>query len=125
MTDKIDKTDKTQLKALFTDIISLENEEEILKEKMKNLKMKKDKAHDIYINYMSNNDILDKEILFGQYKIKCSSSKIIESISKKRITEQLKIFLKDENLANQATACIYNDRNSTQKISLKIINIKK
>ena len=118
-------TDKTQLKAFITDFISLNNEEEIMKTKIKNLKMKKDKAHDEIVNYMSNNDILDKEIIFEQNKIKCASSKITDSISKKLIFERLKIFLKDENVANQATTFIYSNRNSTQKISLKVINIKK
>lgn len=118
-------TDKTQLKTFITDFISLNNDEEILKTKLKNLKMKKDKIHDVIINYMSNNDILDKEIIFEQNKIKCSSSKTTESISKKLILERLKIFLKDENIATQATTYIYSDRNSTQKLSLKVSNIKK
>jgi len=118
-------SDKNQLKAFISEYIYLNKEENIYKDKMKNLKNKKDKIHDHIVNYMSNNDILDKEIIFEENKIKCSSTKISESITKKLIFERLKQFLKDENLATQATNYIYSDRNSSQKISLKISNIKK
>ena len=118
-------TDKNQLKQFINDFITLNKEEEIYKEKMKNLKTKKDKIHDTIINYMSNNDILDKEIIFENNKIKCGSSKTTESITKKLIFERLKQFLKDENLATQATNYIYSDRNSSQKLILKILDLKK
>lgn len=118
-------TDKNQLKQFINDFITLNKEEEIYKEKIKNLKTKKDKIHDTIINYMSNNDILDKEIIFENNKIKCGSSKTTESITKKLIFQRLKEFLKDENLATQATNYIYNDRNSSQKLVLKIFDLKK
>ena len=118
-------SEKSQLKLFISEFITLDKEENIYKDKIKNLKNKKDKIHDNIVNYMSNNDILDKEIIFENNKIKCASSKITESITKKLILERLKLFLKDENLANQATNFIYSDRNSSQKLSLKISNIKK
>ena len=118
-------SDKNQLKQFINDFITLNKEEEIYKEKIKNLKNKKDKIHDTIINYMSNNDILDKEIIFENNKIKCGSSKTTESITKKLIFQRLKEFLKDENLATQATNYIYNDRNSSQKLVLKILDLKK
>ena len=118
-------SEKSQLKLFISEFITLDKEECIYKDKIKNLKNKKEKIHDNIVNYMSNNDILDKEIIFENNKIKCTSSKITESITKKLILERLKLFLKDENLANQATNFIYSDRNSSQKLSLKISNIKK
>ena len=118
-------TDKSQLKLFISEYINLNNEEDLLKDKIKNLKSKKDKIHDNIVNYMSNNDILEKEIIFDKNKIKCASSKITESITKKLIFEKLKQFLKDENIATQATDYIYNGRNCTQKLSLKVSNIKK
>ncbi len=118
-------SEKSQLKLFISEFITLDKEENIYKDKIKNLKNKKDKIHDNIVNYMSNNDILDKEIIYENNKIKCASSKITESITKKLILERLKLFLKDENLANQATNFIYSDRNSSQKLSLKISNIKK
>lgn len=118
-------SEKSQLKLFISEFITLDKEENIYKDKIKNLKNKKEKIHDNIVNYMSNNDILDKEIIFENNKIKCASSKITESITKKLILERLKLFLKDENLANQATNFIYSDRNSSQKLSLKISNIKK
>lgn len=118
-------SDKSQLKHFISEFISLNNEEENLKNKIKNLKTKKDKIHDSIVNYMSNNDILEKEIIFDQNKIKCSSSKVTESITKKLILTRLKQFLKDDKIANDATDFIYAERNSTQKLSLKVSNIKK
>lgn len=118
-------SEKTQLKQIISDFINLDKEENIYKDKIKNLKNKKEKIHDSIVNYMSNNEILDKEIIFENNKIKCASSKITESITKKLILERLKVFLKDENIANKATNFIYSDRNSSQKYSLKISNIKK
>ena len=112
-------SEKSQLKLFISEFITLDKEENIYKDKIKNLKNKKDKIHDNIVNYMSNNDILDKEIIYENNKIKCASSKITESITKKLILERLKLFLKDENLANQATNFIYSDRNSSQKLSLK------
>lgn len=118
-------SEKSHLKGIISEYIILDKEENIYKDKLKNLKNKKEKIHDNIVNYMSNNEILDKEIIFENNKIKCASSKITESITKKLILERLKIFLKDENLANQATQFIYKDRNSSQKLSLKVSNIKK
>lgn len=116
---------KSELKSYISEYINIDKEENVYKDKLKNIKNKKTKIHDFIINYMSNNDILDKEIIFDDNKIKCSSSKISESITKKLILERLKLFLKDENLATQATNFIYSDRNSSQKLSLKLSNIKK
>lgn len=118
-------SDKSQLKLFISEYININKEEDIIKNKIKVLKNKKEKIHDNIVNYMSNNDILDKEIIFEDSKIKCSSSKITESITKKLIFERLKQFLKNENLASEATNFIYKDRNSSQKLSLKISNIKK
>ena len=118
-------SEKSQLKLIIGEFVSLDKEENIYKDKIKYIKNKKEKIHDSIVNYMSNNDILDKEIIFENNKIKCASSKTTESITKKLIFERLKLFLKDENVATQATNFIYSDRNSTQKYSLKISNIKK
>lgn len=118
-------SEKSQLKLYISEFINLDKEENVYKDKIKNLKNKKEKIHDNIVNYMSNNDILDKEIIFENNKLKCASSKITESITKKLIFERLKVFLKDENIATKATNFIYSDRNSTQKLSLKVTNIKK
>lgn len=118
-------SEKSQLKLYISEFINLDKEENLYKDKIKNLKNKKEKVHDSIVNYMSNNDILDKEIIFENNKLKCASSKITESITKKLIFERLKVFLKDENMATKATNFIYSDRSSTQKLSLKVTNIKK
>ena len=47
-----------------------------------------------------------------------------DNITKKLIYERLKIFLKSEVMATDATNFIYSDRNSNQKPIIKISNIK-
>ena len=116
---------KEDLKHNLTLYLKLKDEENELKSKINKLKSKSDDIHDSILNYMNEKEILDKELIFDKRKIKCTQSKISESITKKLILERLKLFLKDENLANQATNFIYSDRNSSQKLSLKISNIKK
>jgi hypothetical protein len=69
---------------------------------------------------METNNVTNKDIIFGDRVIKYSTSNISENITKKLILERLKIFLKDENIANEAVNFIYSDRTMTKKNTLKI-----
>ncbi len=118
-------TSKIELKTFISDFIHLNKQEDELKQKMKYLKTKKDKIHNSIINYMSEHDITNKDILFEDNKISCSTVKTTECITKKLIFEKLKVFLKSEDMAVKATDHIYNERQVTQKYALKISNAKK
>ena len=115
----------TNLKDYIEKLVDLENQEEKYKEKMNNIKKEKENISNTIISYMEKNSITDKDIIFGDNKIKYTSTKIQDNITKKLIFERLKIFLKSENLATDATNFIYSDRNNSIKNSLKITNIKK
>ena len=115
----------TNLKDYIEKLVDLENQEEKYKEKMNNIKKEKETISNTIMNYMEKNSITDKDIIFGDNKIKYTSTKIQDNITKKLIFERLKIFLKNENTATDATNFIYSDRNNNIKNSLKITNIKK
>jgi hypothetical protein len=112
------------LKEYINKLIDLEREEEKQKNILLEIKKNKDNVNNLIINFMEKNNITDKDIIFGDKKIKYSKIKVQDTITKKLIEERLKIFLKNENMANDATKFIYSDRNSNQKVLLKITNIK-
>lgn len=115
---------KVELKNFISEVIQLEKQEDELKQKMKYLKTKKDKLHNAVINYMSENNLTHKDILFEDSKISCATVKTTEAITKRLIFEKLKEFLKNEDYAEKATQHIYSDRAVTQKYALKISNKK-
>ena len=112
------------LKDYVQKLIELEKEEEKYKSIFSNIKKEKDKITDNILNYMETNNIKDKDIIYGDKKIKYSTLKVQDGITKKLIEERLKIFLKNENQAHEATNFIYTNRNSTNKNFIKITNIK-
>jgi hypothetical protein len=117
--------DKNNLKAYIEKLVEIQKEEEKYKEIFANIKKQKDIINSTIIDFMEQNNIKDKDIIFGDKKIKYATTKVQDTITKKLINDRLKIFLKDENLALNATNFIYADRNNSQKIFLKITDIKK
>ena len=69
--------------------------------------------------------VREQDIIFGDKKIKYSTLKVQDNITKKLIYDRLKIFLKDDVIANNATHFIYSDRNVSEKNFLKISEIKR
>ena len=110
------------LKDYVNKLIEIEKEEEKYKLLFANIKKEKELINNTIINFMEKNNITEKDIIFGNKKIKYSKMKVQDTVTKKLIEERLKIFLKSENVAKEATNFIYSDRNSTQKIYLKISN---
>jgi hypothetical protein len=113
------------LKEQVQKLIDLDNEEEILKKKSLQIKKKKEEVNDFIIQFLEKNNITNKDIIFGDKKIKYSTVKSTDGITKKLIYERLKVFLKDESLANDATQFIYSERNTSEKNVIKITDIKK
>ena len=116
--------DKENLKVYIEKLIEIQKEEDKYKDIFANLKKEKDNINQYLMDFMDKNNIKDKDIIFGDKKIKYSSMKVQENITKKLIQERLKIFLKNDVLASNATNFIYSDRNNTQKNYLKISDIK-
>ena len=112
------------LKEYVKKLIDFEAQEEHYKSIINNIKMEKEKINDSLMSLLEENNITDKDIIFGTKKIKYTSQKITESITKKLILERLTSYLKDENVAQQATNYIYSERNASVKNYIKITNIK-
>ena len=110
------------LKNYVQKLIDLENEEERYKNIMTQLKKEKDTVSNTIMDFMERNKIENKDIIFGDSKIKYVQNKVQEGITKKLIQERLKLFLKNEQLALQATEFIYSDRNANIKKTLKIMS---
>lgn len=117
--------DQNNLKEYIQKLVELEKEEDKYKSICANLKKEKDSLNNNIINFLESNKITDKDIIFGDKKIKYSLMKTQDCISKKLIYDRLKLYFKNDKEAENATNFIYNDRNSKQKPVIKITNIKK
>ncbi len=107
------------LKNYIEKFVHLETEEEKYKEIMSNIKKEKESLNTYIATFMEKNNITDKDIFFGDNKIKYTQTKVQDGITKKLILERLKVFLKNEQHAIDATNFIYSDRNSTFKTQIK------
>jgi len=108
------------LKIYLEKLIEIENEEKKYKNYIDNLKKDKDNLNKNIINIIEHNNIGDKDIIINNKKIKYVTQKIQDSITKKLILDRLKIYLKNEQHAIEATNFIYNNRESTMKKLIKI-----
>lgn len=115
---------KDNLKDNIEKLIEIENEEQKIKKYMTSLKEKKESLNDSIITFIEENNYQDKDIIFGDKKIKYAISKSQDGITKKLILEKLTIFLKNSEMAQNATKFIYSERNSTEKSILKIMDLK-
>jgi hypothetical protein len=113
------------LKEYIERLIELDNEEEKYKDIFSKIKKEKEGLNNTIMNFMEKNNITEKDIIYGDKKIKYTTNNVIENITKKLIFERLKIFLKNEKMADEATKFIYSERTSTKKNTLKIIEKKK
>ena len=115
---------KDNLKDNIEKLIEIENEEQKIKKYMTSLKEKKESLNDSIITFIEENNYQDKDIIFGDKKIKYAVSKSQDGITKKLILEKLTIFLKNSEIAENATKFIYSERNTTAKSILKIMDLK-
>lgn len=115
---------KDNLKDNIEKLIEIENEEQKIKKYMTSLKERKESLNDSIITFIEENNYQDKDIIFGDKKIKYAVSKSQDGITKKLILEKLTIFLKSSEIAQNATKFIYSERNSTEKSILKIMDLK-
>lgn len=118
-------TTKENLKQQISRLVELENEELKIKKLHDNIKKEKEMINSEIMVFMESNNIQDKDIIFGNKKIKYSTSKTQDGITKKLILERLIQYLQSEERGKEATEFIYNNRNVNEKNFLKIIDIKK
>jgi hypothetical protein len=113
------------LKEYIEKLIEIENEEEKYKNIFLKLKFDKDNLNINIMNLMEQNNITDKVLISGDHKIKYTTNNLTENVTKKLILCRLKMYLKDEKIATDATNFIFSDRKTEKKNTLKITSLKK
>jgi hypothetical protein len=108
------------LKVYLEKLFEIEDEEKKYKDYINELKKTKDNINNNIINIIERNNIGNKDIIINNKKVKYVVQNIQDTITKKLILEKLKIFLKNENQAIEATNFIYRDRHTNTKKSIKI-----
>jgi hypothetical protein len=115
---------KDDLKKHIQELLRLKNIEQEYKNKINELKGSSDNIESNIVAYMNDNDFLDKEIIFDKNKLKCSNLKTSENITKKLLFDRLNVFLRSEEKATNAVKFIYENRKVSNKLTLKISNMK-
>ena len=116
---------KENLKEYIHKFVKLEEEEDKYKEILNDIKKKKESVSNSLIQIMEESNITDKDIIFGNKKIKYFSTKVQDSITKTLIKTRLQLYFNnDEAKSNDLTNFIYNDRNYSIKNNLKISIVK-
>jgi hypothetical protein len=105
-------------------IIDLENEEKKIKDMLSKIKEEKDNLNDNLILFMESNNITNKDIIYGDKKIKYIRTKNTEGITKKLLFDKLRQYLSSDKTATEAVEFIYSDRKSDYKTTIKITDIK-
>lgn len=115
---------ENNLKEYIQKLLDIEKEEEKYKNIISKLKKEKDNVNTSVIDFLEKNNITNKDIIFGDKKIKYSLMKTQDTITKKLIEERLKVYLNSDSKGIEATNFIYSDRHINQKAVIKISDIK-
>ncbi len=116
----MENNDVNEFKTTVKRFLQLNTEEEKLKEEMKTIKNEKDNLENSILNFMERNNITDRDIDVGDFKLKYSSNKKTEGVTKKLIYERLVQFLQNEAKAKELLDFIYQERNSEMIHSIKL-----
>ncbi len=101
--------------------MEINEQEEKIKEKMKELKNEKDGLENFILNFMEQNKITDRDIDVGDFKLKYSQNKKTESVTKKLILERLQQYFNgNEQKAKELLDFIYQERTSEMISSIKL-----
>lgn len=95
---------------LDDDLITLTNA-------MKDIKKKKNELSDIILKFMENNNL--KHLNTNDGKIQYTKTSINKALNKNLLLEKLSIYLKDDNKGNSAVDFIFDNREKTEKVTLK------
>lgn len=99
--------------------VDLDNKQKELRKKVLEYGKEKNNIQAGIIDYMSTNKLEDKELIISDGKLKYSYSKTSESFSKSYIEQKLAIFLKNPQVAKDATEFLYSSRTIKKKAVLK------
>ena len=110
-----------QFKRSVKKYLELHDQEERIKEQVKEIKEDKETLENGILQFMESHDYQDRDIVVGQYKMRYTKTKQTESVTKKFTFDRLATYFQgDEMKAKEALDFIYNERGSTVKTSLKL-----
>ena len=118
-------SNSSDLKNNLIKILEINNEIEQYKTELDKLKKQKDNIEKNLIIYMESNDMVNKNIIVNNNKIRYNTTKNYESFSKKYLLNNISSFLKDEKIASQLVDHLYNNRNIKESKSIKINTMNK
>jgi hypothetical protein len=84
----------------------------------------RDELNDTIIEYMEKNGITEKDIVFGNKKIRYVKSTNQISITKKLINEKLMEYYKNVAEAEKVTNFLYSDRERVEKVTIRVDSIR-
>lgn len=117
--------DMVHFKKSVKKYLELHDEEEKLKEQIKEMKDEKEHLENEILQFIESHDYQDRDIVVGQYKMKYTKTKQTESVTKKFTFDRLSNYFQgDEMKAKEVLDFIYSERNSTIKTSLKLNQIQ-
>jgi hypothetical protein len=99
--------------------VELDEKQKKIREVSTKLKKDKDKYQEYILDYMSSNNIKDKNILINDGKLCYGESKTSQTISKKYIIEKLTTYFKNETKAEEIANLLYDNREIKKKSFLK------
>ena len=99
--------------------VEIDNKQKKLREISSNLRKDKDKYQEYILDYMSNNNMKDKNIIINSGKISYSESKSTQTITKKYIIEKLTTYFKSDSKAEEIANLLFNNREVKTKSVLK------
>ncbi len=110
-----------QFKRSVKKYLELHDQEERIKEQVKEIKEEKETLENGILQFMESHDYQDRDIVVGQYKMRYTKTKQTESVTKKFTFDRLATYFQgDEMKAKEVLDFIYNERGSTVKTSLKL-----
>ena len=118
--------EQNQFKRTVKRYLEIRDREERLKEELKTMKDEKDNLENSILQFIEENEYQDRDIVVGDFKMKYTRTKQTETITKKYLFDKLiNYFQNDENKTKEVIDYLYNERESSTKVSLKVNSIKK
>jgi hypothetical protein len=118
--------EQNQFKRTVKRYLEIRDREERIKDELKTMKDEKDNLENSILQFIEENEYQDRDIVVGDFKMKYTRTKQTETITKKYLFDKLiTYFQNDENKTKEVIDYLYNERESSTKVSLKVNSIKK
>ena len=104
--------------------VQIDNKQKDIRILSSNLKKEKDKLQMFITEYMENNNMQKKNILFNDGKLQYSTTKSTKPISKKYIIDKLTPYFNSKDKATEIADLLYENREITYKSTIKRLKSK-